>query len=176
MHSAESLAHVGQLWIAPGAHFLGKWALFLLEFSSLGIIHLNVKDREDTVEYSKKFLELVVTESQGNGIFRSPWHFTVVPHIDFITRFFFLFCCWISPTHLLALLSVPSGARPLSLLLRLQGSPCAQRDLPAQDSLLPHTFPSFPITNGFPTAKGPPRPVLSEGSCHLPSGFFPMLF
>lgn len=63
MHSAESLAHVGQLWISPGAHFLGKWALFLLEFSSLGIIHLNVKDREDTMEYSKKFLELVVTES-----------------------------------------------------------------------------------------------------------------
>lgn len=72
VHSAESLAHVGQLWISQGAHFLGKWALFLLEFSSLGTIHLNVKDREDTVEYSKKFLELVVTESQGNGIFRSP--------------------------------------------------------------------------------------------------------
>ena len=70
----------------------------------------------------------------------------------------------------------PCWALGLSLLLRLQGSPCAQRDLPAQDSLLPHTLPSFPITNGFPTAKGPARPVPSEGSCHLPSRCFPLLF
>lgn len=72
VHSAESLAHVCQLWISPGAHFLGRWAPLLLEFSFLGTIHLNVKGREDTVDYSKKFLELVVTESQGNWIFRSP--------------------------------------------------------------------------------------------------------
>lgn len=72
VHSSESLAHAGQPWTSLGAHFLGRWALLLLEFSSLGTIHLNVKSREDTVEYSKKFLKLVVTESQGNGIFRNP--------------------------------------------------------------------------------------------------------
>ena len=107
---------------------------------------------------------------------RSPGHFTVVPHIEFITRLFS--ASEVSPTPRLALLPIPCGRQPSlccfdSSSSQIHGSPCAQRNLPAHASLLPYTLPTFPITYRILSTEGPTRPFPSEDSYCLPFPFFP---